>query len=499
VGGILAAAGISLVFTLGSEVVLDSLMTYVPLVVFVALMATVIGMLVYKLEEETRIARKRIAKTAEEQTEQLGEMRARADAVSEMATTLSATRNFEKILDETLNIGNLGWRKTSRERGVSMVLLVRSHDEKLYVATSRGLRHQDQHRVISGRTGIVAEAFDEGLPVIGGDLDDDPDLSQFIGMSGMRSTLCIPLRAGYDTFGALLYASDAEDAFSEDQIVTLHAIATQATVAMQNAVLYNSLLQEKERLIQIEEDARKALVRDLHDVPAQSIMTVVMKIRIIQRYLEGTVEQQREVPNELKSVEELALRANEEIRHVLFKLRPLALESQGLTVALNQLADKMQETYDQTVKIRVGKGLERLLDTSQQGALFYLVEEAVNNARKYAEASQISVAVGRQGQLLVIRIQDNGKGFDAQAVNANYNERGSFGMVNMRERAELLDGTLSLESALGKGTTITVSIPIASLERERQMAEPRQIAAPTTKLAATAMRQFERSRPRVTP
>jgi hypothetical protein len=69
----------------------------------------------------------------------------------------------------------------------------------------------------------------------------------------------------------------------------------------------------------------------------------------------------------------------------------------------------------------------------------------------------------------------------------------------MRERAELLDGTLSLESALGKGTTITVSIPIASLERERQMAEPRQIAAPTTKLAATAMRQFERSRPRVTP
>src|SRR5690606_35429896 len=98
----------------------------------------------------------------------------------------------------------------------------------------------------------------------------------------------------------------------------------------------------------------------------------------------------------------------------------------------------------------------------RQGTLFYLIEEAVNNARKYAEASMIVVKGGRKDQTLIIQIADNGKGFDIDSTTADYSNRGSFGMVNMQERADLLDAALNVRSALGKGTSITVTIPIVS-------------------------------------
>ncbi|HEX2622480.1 MAG TPA: sensor histidine kinase, partial [Phototrophicaceae bacterium] len=255
--------------------------------------------------------------------------------------------------------------------------------------------------------------------------------------------------------------------FDEDRIEALMAISTQATIALQNAVLYRSLKEEKERIIEMEENARKALVRDLHDVPTQTVAAVAMRIRIIQKLFERNSP---DVMPELKTVEEMSLRAAEEIRHVLFKLRPLALESQGLTAALNQLAEKLIKTYKQNVAVRVAQDVEYLLDHSAQGVIFYLIEEAVNNARKYAEAALITVQVGQKNGVVIVRIADNGKGFDMDKVAGNDK---SYGMTNMRERAELLDGTIKIESAPGIGTTITATIPIADRNAQNGQREGR--------------------------
>ncbi len=244
------------------------------------------------------------------------------------------------------------------------------------------------------------------------------------------------------------------------------------------------LMEEKERIIQMEEDARKALVRDLHDIPTQTVSAVAMRIRIIMRLMERNPD---EVPSELEQVEQMALRATEEIRHVLFKLRPLALESQGLGAALDQLAEKMQKTYKQNVAVRVHPDVELFLDETKQGALFYLIEEAGNNAWKYAEAKLIKVTIERKDEELIVRIADNGVGFDSEAVDANYDERGSFGMVNMRERAELIDGTLKLKSIPGKGTTITVVIPVDATIKSRERTTQLRSQMPDTKLAMNAM------------
>jgi signal transduction histidine kinase len=125
-----------------------------------------------------------------------------------------------------------------------------------------------------------------------------------------------------------------------------------------------------------------------------------------------------------------------------------------------------------------------VLDSHAQGVVFYLIEEAVNNARKYAQAKMINVLVGRKStDVIMIKIADNGIGFDMGAVNANYDQRGSFGMVNMRERAELLDGTLSVESAPGRGTAITVLIPIPESRADNAGLDSQTMSQ--TKLGAT--------------
>ncbi|MBC8170143.1 MAG: GAF domain-containing sensor histidine kinase [Anaerolineae bacterium] len=478
--GVFAAVGIMLAVNIPGFN--NRLENFFP-VVLVALGGTaVIAVWVYLRDEHTHGQTKHLDAITRQKENELTDMRERTRAISDMATLLNGTLNYEKILDAALDIGRLSIRKDARYRLASMVLLFRAQDDSLYIANARGLSHNDMHRIVPGKSGIVGKTLEKSIPIIGKELSKDPELNGFVSMQGMRASLCIPLRAGYDNYGVVLYASDAVASFDEDRIEALMAISTQATIALQNAVLNRNLMEEKERIIEMEENARKALVRDLHDVPTQTIAAVAMRIRIIQKLLERGSD---EVPAELKTVEEMSLRASEELRHVLFKLRPLALESQGLTAALNQLAEKLIKTYKQNVAVRVSPDIENLLDHNALGVIFYLIEEAVNNARKYAEAALITVQVGHRSGVVIVRIADNGKGFDMEKVVGNDK---SYGMTNMRERAELLDGTLKLESAPGIGTTITVTIPIP--ERSvRNVNQPRgeALAPQQSKLAQVAV------------
>jgi signal transduction histidine kinase len=311
--------------------------------------------------------------------------------------------------------------------------------------------------VVPGQTGILGRALRDCEPTFGTQAQRDSELQYFAGLQNTRSLLCIPLHANYDNFGVLVYGSEEADAFKKDETELLMAIGTQATIALHNAVLYRNLEEEKERIVDVEEDARKKLARDLHDGPTQNVSAIAMRMSYIYRLLERRPE---EVPAELKKVEELARKTTREIRDMLFTLRPLVLESQGLEAALEQLCQKTLETHSQRVVSQVGRGVDDALDSHQQGVIFYIVEEAVGNARKYAEADVISIDVQQQADVVIVQIKDDGVGFDADAVNSNYDQRGSLGMVNMRERTELLSGTLRIDSAEGKGTTVSIVVPI---------------------------------------
>jgi len=165
--------------------------------------------------------------------------------------------------------------------------------------------------------------------------------------------------------------------------------------------------------------------------------------------------------DELFKIEDLARRTTKEIRHMLFTLRPLVLESSGLIAALESMAEKMNETFDQNVIIEADDGIMEELEMGKQGVIFYIAEEAVNNARKHAVAEHIWVRLKKvRGNVVLLELEDDGVGFDVGAVDAGYEQRGSLGMVNMRERTELVNGVLKLESKEGVGTRIRVWVPL---------------------------------------
>ncbi len=386
--------------------------------------------------------------------------REQARAIYEMANTLSASLDYRRVLEAAQDTGALLLNERDpRTRVISAALLFQGADDKLRVISSRHLTRADEQVEIAGQRGILGLALKQAEPVFAGEALHDPELRYFAGFHDAKSVLVIPLRSGFEHYGVLVFGSERPNAFSDEHAELLNAIGTQATLSLQNAVLYQTLLDEKEKIVEVEEDARKKLSRDLHDGPTQSVAAIAMRVNYIRRLLERQPQQAIE---ELWKVEELARRTTKEIRHMLFTLRPLVLESQGLLAALGQLTEKMRDTHGTEVTLQAQPDVEIYLDTHAQGVLFYIIEEAINNARKHAQAQQIVVRLAKRDAFVLIEVEDNGVGFDVDAVNASYDRRGSLGMVNMRERAELIEGTLRIQSAPGRGTNIAIAIPLRS-------------------------------------
>ena len=391
----------------------------------------------------------------------------RLRAIYELTSTLTGTLSYQHVLEAALDLSVKALRSEMEDgyedQLVSAVLLFVGSE--LIVKSSRRFTGADQRLTFEGADGILSRALSEGEPVLTQNVGYDPELSRVIALRSCTSSYCMPLRTGLTVYGALLFAHPDPNYFNQERRDLLDVVGRQAVIAIQNARLYQDLVEEKERMIEIQEETRKKLARDLHDGPTQSVSAIAMRINLIRMMLTRAPDK---VEGELVRVEELARRTAKEIRHMLFTLRPLVLESQGLRAALESMAEKMNETYDQNVEIDVDDKVIEQLEMGKQGVIFFISEEAANNARKHAKASLIKVRLRAiEHSMLLLEIKDNGAGFDVKAVNQNYENRGSLGMVNLNERTELINGLLNLDSAPGKGTNVQVFIPLSEDASDR--------------------------------
>ena len=393
----------------------------------------------------------------------------RLHAVYELTTTLNATLNYSRVLESALDLSVRALHPDADEDEdfvdhlVSAVLLFVGN--KLVIKSARRLTTADQRLSFSGNEGILGSTISEGEPVLTQHISYDPELSRVIALRSCTASYCVPLRTGLTVYGVLLFSHPEPDYFTKDRQEMLELLGRQSVIAIQNARLYQDLVEEKERMIEVQEEARKKLARDLHDGPTQSVSAIAMRLNLIRMMLTRAPDK---VEEELIRTEDLARRTTKEIRHMLFTLRPLVLESQGLHAALESMAEKMAETFDQKVKIDVDDKIIENLEMGKQGVIFFISEEAVNNARKHAKASLIQVRLRYlDHSIILLEIKDNGKGFDVKAVNQNYESRGSLGMVNLSERAELINGLLHIDSAPNKGTNVQVFIPLTEEAADR--------------------------------
>jgi signal transduction histidine kinase len=388
----------------------------------------------------------------------------RLRAVIRQTASLNATLSYDRVLEGVLDVcaAAISNGNPEDQRLVSVLLLVAG--ESLEVESARGLTAADLRVRLRGEQGATERALSAGHTVALEEPSRDPELQRFAALHQCKSAVCLPLIVGLEAYGLLLFAHPNADFFSADRLELLESIAQQALVALQNAKLYLDLQQEKEHLTEAQEEARKKLARDLHDGPTQSVGAIAMRVNFARRLME---RDPKAAADELYRIEELARRTTKEIRQMLFTLRPLVLETEGLVSALQHLAGKMDETHGQRVLVEADPAAVTELEIGKQGVLFYIAEEAVTNARKHAKASHIWVRLNRAGDLLRLEIQDDGVGFDVAQVEANYEQRGSLGMINLHERAELLNGLLRIDSAKGKGTRIVALVPLTPEEADR--------------------------------
>jgi signal transduction histidine kinase len=394
----------------------------------------------------------------------------RLRAIYELTSTLTATLSYKRVLDSALDLAYTALDPTPDpddpivdEKLVSAVFLFQGDELKL--GSARRFTSADMRVVLHGTEGILKRAVDEGDAILSSDIGYDPELGRIIALRSCTTAYCFPLRSGFNVYGAMLFAHPDPSYFTKERCGLLDIIGRQSVIAVQNARLYQDLVEEKERMIEVQEETRKKLARDLHDGPTQSVAAIAMRINLARRMLK---KDHKGTEEELVKIEELAHRTTKEVRHMLFTLRPLILESQGLTAALDAMAEKMRETFAQNVLINVDEAVLEDMEMGKQGVIFYIIEEATNNARKHASALHIWVRLRSfEKGIALLEIEDDGVGFDVEAVNKSYDQRGSLGMINLRERTELVNGLLTIDSAPGRGTRIQVYIPLTEEAADR--------------------------------
>lgn len=210
------------------------------------------------------------------------------------------------------------------------------------------------------------------------------------------------------------------------------------------------------KIILAQEEERKRVAREIHDGPAQTLANVVLRTEIAERML--LKQEFEQVKFELVDLREQVRLGLEEIRKTIFNLRPMALDDLGLIPTLRKLTQDFEEkTRIHTIFEVSGKEIR--VHSSMEAAMYRLVQEALSNVSKHSRATRVLVTVIYLEQTIKIKVEDNGKGFNFQC-STKYEDNKHFGLTGMFERVELLEGTLNVNSQIGIGTEIDITIPL---------------------------------------
>ncbi|MFE0675066.1 GAF domain-containing sensor histidine kinase [Streptomyces sp. NPDC058867] len=275
-----------------------------------------------------------------------------------------------------------------------------------------------------------------------------PDMSDFLGL---------PIRDGDEIIGALFLANKRRpeghggDAgtggcgFTQQDEDLLGILAQHAAIALTNARLY-----ERSRELTIAEE-RSRLAHELHDAVSQKLFSLRLTAQAAATLVDRDPARAK---GELQQVAALAAEAADELRAAVVELRPAALDEDGLVATLRTHVQVLDRAHTARVSFD-GRGV-RALPAAQEEALLRVAQEALHNALRHSGAEAVEVSLHRRGPGAVLRVTDNGTGFDPRTVRRAGRH---LGLVSMRDRASGAGGTLSVESAPGKGTTIEMEVP----------------------------------------
>jgi signal transduction histidine kinase len=303
--------------------------------------------------------------------------------------------------------------------------------------------------------GVSAEVMSTGKPTVIDDYRTYPRAVDAFVQAGLTSIATAPITSSDRVFGALsVLTINKTKGFSERDVAILTAIGRQAGIAIENAYLYENMRFYARRITQAQENERKRIARELHDDTIQSLIALT-------RHMEALTTSDETLPEAAAArIRLLQLETGDMIRRVRRfsqDLRPSILDDLGLLPALEELTASLNEDGLRTEFHLKGEG--RRLSSEVELTLFRIAQEALNNVRKHAKATNAVTLVTMSDSYVKLTVQDDGRGFKPPTLTDHPGSTSGLGLIGMHERTRLLGGTLVVDSAPGHGTCVIVNVP----------------------------------------
>ena len=279
---------------------------------------------------------------------------------------------------------------------------------------------------------------------------DDPEVQQEVTRRlGARTGMWVPLIARDEVIGVLeIHDKEGPDArFSDDDLRLAETFGARAAVAVE--LSQRVARDAMRRVVQAQELERRRLARELHDETGQALTSILLGLKPLEEALAG--QPGREALAELR---EHVVSALQDVRRLAVELRPAVLDDFGLVPALERLTESFAEQSEIRVDFHSALG-ETRLPSDVETALYRVVQEALTNIVKHADAHSVSISITRRGSAVAAVIEDDGNGFDPRTVSKD-----GIGLLGMRERLALIDGRLEVESRPRAGTTVVAEVPL---------------------------------------
>jgi PAS domain S-box-containing protein len=286
-----------------------------------------------------------------------------------------------------------------------------------------------------------------------------PDWRIIPGSEHVRCWMGIPLVVNDTAIGLCGLDSCEANCFSDEQMRLAEALVSQTAIIVQNAWLFEQVRAGRERmislsrqLVEIQENERRAIARELHDEAGQGLTSLKLGLGILERRLGEQSPYKDEISRLKQQVNEIF----DNLHRLALTLRPVSLDYLGLEAAIRQHLESFSEKFGISVNF-VTQGFDQRLPADFEVNLFRILQEALTNVARHAQASNVDVLLQRQGQQVKLVVEDNGVGFDPHELAQDHH----LGLFGMRERAEILSGKLIVESKPGQGTTVYIEVPDA--------------------------------------
>ncbi len=372
--------------------------------------------------------------------------------LGEVAKEITSELELDRVLSKVVQIAE---ELVGADAGV-IGLLDEASDLITYPHLHNLPRELMQVTVYKGE-GLAGQVIASGSPTVIEDYPTYPARVRAFVEGGVKSVLAVPIVSGGHVFGALGVVTLREKrTFTDRDMAVVSGVARQAAIAIENARLYKSMRSYARQIITAQEEERKRMARELHDDTAQSLVALS---RQLDGLLSGDDRGSKHIKQRLEELRQLTAEISQGVRGFSQALRPSTLDDLGLLPTLEGLTAKLSEEDGVEVKLEV-LGHKRRLSPETDLVLFRIAQEALTNVRKHSQATRVVTTVEFGDGIVRLTISDNGRGFKVPDRPGELVETGKLGLIGMFERAQLLGGTLKVQSQPGQGTTVVAEIPL---------------------------------------